>query len=206
MKTCKNCGAQLDDQAKFCRYCGKSAEEENSQSFQNTGSMYGSHSTGNMYGSQNTGSMYGNQNAGNRYGNQGYGNNTYGTGYGGYQQPAATKTCGFSIASLVLSLIGIFLGYLGAASMAGQGILGSVGYWGSGYAGIMAFLAFVFFLPSILGILFGIAGIVKTGQPGVSGKGLAIAGLVVGIIFLLIWLFIGMAATSMVDSFYYSGW
>ena len=40
MKTCKNCGAQLDDQAKFCRYCGKSAEEENSQSFQNTGSMY----------------------------------------------------------------------------------------------------------------------------------------------------------------------
>ena len=192
MKACKNCGAQLDDQAKFCRYCGKSVEES-TQSFQNTGSMYGNQNTGNMYGNQNTGNMYG------------YQNSTYDQGYGGYQQPVPAKTCGFSVASLVLSLIGIFFGYLGAAFLAGDGILGSVGVYSGG---ILILFAFLFFLPSILGILFGIAGISKARMPGVSGKGLAIAGLVIGIIFFLLWFCVGMYASSMVNSYvsYYGGW
>ena len=107
MKTCKNCGAQLEDQAKFCRYCGKPTEAEPAQDAgasygqsagsQDTGNMYGSQNTGNMYGGQNTGGMYGNRNTGNMYGQNAGGTyggqntgNMYGgqnAGYGGYQNP-----------------------------------------------------------------------------------------------------------------------
>jgi hypothetical protein len=173
MKTCRTCGAQLDDNAKFCRYCGKPAED--TQSFQNTG---------NMYGNQNTGNMYGNQNTGNMYGNQGY---PY---YGGYQPVQEKKTNGFAIASLVLSLVGIIVGWLAATMLAAGSIVGG-----------MTFVAILLYAPSALGILFGIAGIAKSNQPGYSGKGLAIAGLVIGIIFFLVWLYIGITAASVVNSY-----
>ena len=228
MKTCKKCGAQLEDQAKFCRYCGKPTEAEPAQDAgasygqsagsQDTGNMYGSQNTGNMYGGQNTGGMYGNQNTGNMYGqnaggtyggqntgnmyggqNAGYGGyQNPGYGYGGYQQPApAAKASGASVGALVLGLVGIVTGYFAAACMAAGAIISSYNM-----------IAFLLFLPNILGIVLGIAGIMQAGKPGVGGRGMAIAGLVLGIIFFAIWLIVGMLAVSEMDAIggYYGIW
>lgn len=69
MKTCYNCGNQLDDDVKFCLYCGAQMQlENNSQQYQGYG-----------YDS----SMYQNQ----MYGNPGYAN-----GYYEYQQLAPQST------------------------------------------------------------------------------------------------------------------
>ena len=202
MKTCKNCGAQLEDQAKFCRYCGEAADDTTAQfSTQNTGSMYGNQNTGNMFGNQqNTGNMYGNQqNTGNVYGGQQGGYQNYqNAGYGGYQQPApVSKSSGAAIGALVLGLIGIITGFFGASFMVAGVIISSYN-----------FVAFLLYLPSILGVILGIAGIAQSGKPGVGGRGLAIAGLVLGIIFLVIWLIVGMIAVSEVGAVgsYYSLW
>jgi hypothetical protein len=43
------------------------------------------------------------------------------------------------------------------------------------------------FLPSLLAVVFGIVGITKTRDPRVSGKGMAIAGLVIGVLGLGVW-------------------
>ena len=174
MKTCKHCGSQLEEQAKFCRYCGKPAEEETPYNYQQQDTGYG-------YGGQQPG-------------DQVYQSSSYNQNYSGYQQQYSQpsynqqaynqqlynqqpykqggKTCGMAVASLVLGLVGIFLGYLGAAFSAA-----------ASFPGI--------FMPSILAVLLGISGISKTKEPGVTGRGLAIAGLVLGIVFLVIW---GIAA------------
>ena len=52
-------------------------------------------------------------------------------------------------------------------------------------------LAILLYAPSALGVILGIAGIAKTGDGVTKGRGLAIAGLVLGILFLVIW---GIAA------------
>ena len=184
MKTCKHCGSQLEEQAKFCRYCGKPAEEETPYNYQQQDTGYG-------YGGQQPG-------------DQVYQSSSYNQNYSGYQQQYSQpsynqqaynqqqynqqpykqggKTCGMAVASLVLGLVGIFLGYLGAAFSAAASFPGM---------GFMWIIAIAFFMPSILAVLLGISGISKTKEPGVTGRGLAIAGLVLGIVFLVIW---GIAA------------
>ena len=173
MKICPNCGAKVADNEKFCGSCG--AQQPASNSTQNTQNMY-------------------NTNAGD---NNGQNNYQYNNG-GYYQPPMRAKTCGFSIASLVLSLIGIFTGVLGSSFMAAGTVAGAFGYYASGAAGFMSLFAFLFFLPNILAILFGIVGIIKTGNPSIGGRGMAIAGLILGIIFFIIWLAVGATASSMV--------
>ena len=199
MKMCKNCGSQMEDEAKFCRVCGTAAEE--STDSPNAGYAAGAdeydtqilgQQTGSFYGqqdySQQTGSSYGQQN----YNQQPYGQSPY--GQQPYMQPAKPKTCGFSIASLILGIVGIFLGVLGAGCWAAGALFPAV-----------RILAILFFLPNILAIVFGIMGIRKASRQGFSGKGLAIAGLILGIIFLIIWFAYGCIAAQTVQYYSYYG-
>ncbi len=81
--------------------------------------------------------------------------------------PADKKAVnGFAIAGLVLSLIGLFGGNYG------------------------------FLVPSILGLIFGIIGMVKA--KNYSAYGLAIAALVVSIVAFVIWLIIWIAAFTII--------
>ena len=59
------------------------------------------------------------------------------------------------------------------------------------------FLDFLIFIPSILAVVFGCLGIVKGNSQG-TGKGMAIAGLVLGIVAALIYIIAMVAATSLV--------
>jgi hypothetical protein len=58
---------------------------------------------------------------------------------------------------------------------------------------IMGILLCIPFVTGLGGIIFGAIGIKKTKDPRVGGKGMAIAGLVLGIVNLLIWLLFGGA-------------
>ena len=131
MKTCKHCGSQLEEQAKFCRYCGKPAAEETPYNYQQQDTGYG-------YGGQQPG-------------DQVYQSSSYNQNYSGYQQQYSQpsynqqaynqqlynqqpykqggKTCGMAVASLVLGLVGIFLGYLGAAFSAAASFPGMGFMW-----------------------------------------------------------------------------
>lgn len=108
------------------------------------------------------------------YGNQGYGPNApynmnqgnmngYNPNFYGqapYMQPQKAQMCGEAIASLVFSIVSVFLN---------------------------SFLM----IPSILAVVFGIVALVKIrkSQGRLGGKGLAIAGIIVGVIFFLLFLF-----------------
>jgi Domain of unknown function (DUF4190) len=77
--------------------------------------------------------------------------------YGGTQPVAPQGTNGLSIASLVLSLVNII-----------------PCFW-------------IFPLPALLGLIFGIVGRGQISHnPGAKGKGMAIAGIVLGIVFLIV--------------------
>jgi Domain of unknown function (DUF4190) len=69
-----------------------------------------------------------------------------------YGYPRPRNTNGFAIASLVCSLVGIFLVFVGPA----------------------------------LGVVFGIVGLKQTSRLGESGRGLAIAGVVIGALMMLL--------------------
>ncbi len=103
--------------------------------------------------------------------------------------PTTMKTSnGFGIAALVLGLVGIFIG----AAAIPMGVI-SMG------------LAILFLVPSMLAIVFGLAGIMKRRKdPNYGGYGLAIAGLVLGIIFFLIYL--GLSVTAYNESRAYLGY
>ena len=231
MKTCKNCGSQMEEGARFCRICGTAADSVDpanatdhaaadsagaasgaepaygQQDYsQQAGSTYGQQGygqqTGQTYGqqdySQQTSSTYGQQGYGQQtsqsYGQQNYNQQPYGQqsyGQAPYSQPEKKKTSGVSIASLVLGIVGIFTGIMAA------------GCWGAGaLLPSLKFLAIVLYLPNILAIVFGVMGISKASKQGLSGKGLAIAGLVLGIVFLLIWMVYGYLAEQAMQ--YYS--
>ncbi len=232
MKICKNCSSQLEEGARFCRICGTAVDsvepmdatpsgagqpdygQQTGQAYdqqgysQQTGQAYGqqgySQQTGQAYGqqgySQQTGQTYGQTSySQTSYDQPGYGQQTYSQqpygqapyGQAAYGQPEKKKTSGVSIASLVLGIVGIFTGIMAA------------GCWGAG-ALLPSFriLAIVLYLPNILAIVFGIMGISKATKQGFSGKGLAIAGLVLGIVFLLIWMVYGYLADQAMQ--YYS--
>lgn len=82
---------------------------------------------------------------------------------------APTKTNGWAIAGLVLVIIGCVGGNYG------------------------------FCIPSFLGLIFSIVGIVKAKTYN-SGKGMAIAGTVIGAIGFIVWLFIWIFAIGIVMS------
>ncbi len=200
MKTCKNCGAQMAEQAKFCTICGTSAaEEQKAGQDQNSGAdPSGYQSRG--YQEQNyqnypnyQNQAYPNQGGQNYGGYQDPGSQMYGgypnQAYGNYGQPGITS--GLAVASLVFGIVGIFLGYLGAALMVAALINPS---W--------TILAILLYVPSALGVLLGIAGIAKTGDGRTKGRGLAIAGLVLGIVFLLVWVIMAVIARDSVDYVY----
>lgn len=133
---------------------------------------------------QNQQQEYGGQNFQNT---QSYGNSYQAPEYNHYGCQPQVQTSGFAVAALVLGIAGIFLGILGMVFTVGA-IVDS---------GLMI-LAFLFYLPSILAIVFGIGGILKTGNGGARGRGLAIAGLVLGIVFLLIYLFLGLFVKQLI--------
>ena len=96
------------------------------------------------------------------YGQPGYGQPPYGQpGYGGYQPvplvPPPPKTNGMAIASLVLSLVGLV-----------------PCFW---------FLP----VPALLGVIFGHVAMsqLKKAGPAAKGKGLAVAGLIIGYVLLV---------------------
>lgn len=196
MKTCRKCGASMADTAKFCTICGTPAEEEQAKTQkaeERTQSAYARSSETRNAGQQND--TYGGMNSGSQgYQNQAYQNQSYQQNYGGqgyqnnqgygqdYYSPYGMRprTSGIAVAALVFGLVGIFLGYLGAALAVLSVVNAS---W--------MILAILLYAPSALGVILGIAGIAKTGDGVTKGRGLAIAGLVLGILFLVIW---GIAA------------
>ena len=89
--------------------------------------------------------------------------------------PALNKgvkaTSGFAIASLATSCMGIFSGLLTLV-----------------FIGFSPVMGLIYLIPSFLGIVFGIVGIAVTGVRGKrAGRGIAVTGLVLGIIFFLLW-------------------
>lgn len=196
----------MKDDAKFCTNCGYPAEEK-PQASGLTGTLAGSYQAENPRqeqqpygnGGQNSGSYQEQQGYGGGYQQQGYGdgyqqqghsdgyqqqgyggyapNSGYGAPYGGY--PMAEKYSGSAIASLVLGLVGIFTGGLGASSSLASDILFG--------ASSMKLLAILLYIPGILAAVLGIVGIVQGGKPGRKGRGMAIAGLVLGILFTALW-------------------
>ena len=178
MKECKYCGSQMEDSAKFCRNCGNAVQDEYGSGYGDSGNQTYQQSYGHNY-QQPYGQAY-----------QPYGQ-MQDQGYYPQAPYQERKTNGFAVASLVLGIIGIFTGYLGAAFFAA-----------SAFPAMSFFAAFgiLFFIPNGLAIILGIAGISRTKDPAVSGKGLAIAGLVLGCVFLLIWIVFAIFATQMIGS------
>ena len=122
MKTCGNCGAQLDDNAKFCVGCGQpvadAAPEQQAPQQEAGPANYGAYQDASQQ-------QYGQQ-AQQPYGQQAQ--QPYGQQPGAYNQYAQAPMSGMAIASLVLGLCSIFLnslifipGILGI-------IFGAVGY------------------------------------------------------------------------------
>ncbi len=94
------------------------------------------------------------------------------TGYQPYAtQPAAQGTSGLAIASLVCSLVGLFL------------------------CG----------LPAVLGVIFGGVALGQTKDNARPGRGLAMAGLIVGILVVLLWGALWIAAATNDNGCFYFG-
>lgn len=67
--------------------------------------------------------------------------------------------------------------------------------------GICGILPYIGFLMSVLGIIFGAVGISQTGKdPNLGGRGMAIAGLVLGIAMIALWIILILAVGVLVAS------
>lgn len=123
----------------------------------------------------------------NQYRNPNQFNHPYPNG-NAYQQPyAQQKSNGYGIAALVLGLVGIGTGFIGVVV--------------AGYTGSMG-LAFLFLIPCLLGVVFGILGILRCKKnPAYKGLGLSIAGLVLGIIFFFVFL---ASCNVIIKEYYYA--
>ncbi len=81
MRICKNCGAQINDNEKFCSSCGQKIEE----------ASFGTSEQSNEQSNTDAGAMNYNQNI--------------------YYQPQNQPTSGMAVASLVLGIVGIFISW-----------------------------------------------------------------------------------------------
>lgn len=199
MKTCKNCGAQLRDDAKFCVSCGQPAEGSSQSGLKgNLAETFQQDARWGTGDSRTQNSGYQQQNYDSGRQQQAYGGYQPQNGNGGYQPgagyggpygapyPGMERTSGLAIASLVLGLVGIGTGLLGASS----GLASDMAF---GSEGLML-LSLIFYTPGILAAILGIAGIVQAGKPGRKGAGMAVAGLVLGIVFTIFWFAMGQIA------------
>lgn len=187
---CNNCGSQVEEGAKFCQHCGAivvdrakgqnpeqpsytheqpnyaSKENYSSQPYQNNEQNV---SSGSDYYQHN---QYGQPGQNNQPGPQQYSQynpvppqyqqpNQY-----GYAQPVQQKPgAGFGIASLVMSLVSIFLFPI---------------------------------ILSILALIFGIIGVAKN-----SGKGMAIAGIIISAIVIVIYIILIVMGVSLLATMGY---
>lgn len=172
MKICKHCGAKMNDDAKFCTSCGQPAET--------------AWQSGQMNEGWNGGNAW-EQTGGYQFQEQ-YQRPEYGNPYRGY--PAPEKNSGMAIAALVLGLVGIGTGFLGAAAQ----VASRMYIWGDSYK----LLSILLYSPGILAVVFGIIGIIQGGRPGIKGRGFAIAGLVVGIAATVFWIIVGQISLDLV--------
>ena len=203
MAICKNCGANIDESAKFCTTCGQPntpsmptmdttvsggyteptyTEPANTEPTQQQGSTnYGQTSYDCGYQQSNYGqSSY---NGGYQQPQQNaYQQNTYGQpnyNGGAYQQPVNTvepqKTNGMAITGFVMAICSAVLCC----------------------CGILA-------IPSLF---FSIVGFKQTADGNQKGKGLALAGIIISAVVLVIWLIsIILQATGVIDTNYYVNW
>lgn len=223
MKKCVYCGAELNDNAKACSNCGrilpkedwpeekKADDDGKNQSgngwdgqdsawdSRNAGSGresrnsngwsgqddrnsndWGGQSSQNSsgWGGQNSGNNgWNTQNSQNSYGQNPYGQNPYGQnfcgnvqGYGN-QPPQQQKTNTFAIVAFVQGILSVFLNSV------------------------------LFFIPSVMAIVFGCISLSQLKQnPEQKGKGMAVAGLVLGIVFLILTIVLTILAVWLISS------
>ncbi|HBB61832.1 MAG TPA: hypothetical protein DCZ61_08605 [Lachnospiraceae bacterium] len=223
MKKCVYCGAELNDNAKACSNCGRILPKEDwpeekkvdddgkNQSgngwggqdsagdSRNAGSGresrnsngwsgqddrnsndWGGQSSQNSsgWGGQNSGNNgWNTQNSQNPYGQNPYGQNPYGQnfcgnvqGYGN-QPPQQQKTNTFAIVAFVQGILSVFLNSV------------------------------LFFIPSVMAIVFGCISLSQLKQnPEQKGKGMAVAGLVLGIVFLILTIVLTILAVWLISS------
>lgn len=105
---CRQCGAQVDDNAKFCRYCGATIKDTNVFN-SNENSSYSNEDSYNNESVYNSNSSWNNSNNNDNYRRP---NNNY--GYQPVYQPESTtlSVCALVFAFLI-SLVGIILGIVG---------------------------------------------------------------------------------------------
>lgn len=201
MKKCVYCGAELNDNAKACSNCGrilpkedwpeekKADDDGKNQSGNGWGgqdSAWDSRNAGSGRESRNS-SGWGGQNSGNNgwntqngqnpYGQNPYGQNPYGQnfcgnvqGYGN-QPPQQQKTNTFAIVAFVQGILSVFLNSV------------------------------LFFIPSVMAIVFGCISLSQLKQnPEQKGKGMAVAGLVLGIVFLILTIVLTILAVWLISS------
>ena len=228
MKKCVYCGAELNDDAKACSNCGRILPKEDwpeekkaddagkNQSGSDWGgqdSAWDSRNTGSGWESRNSNGRSGqndqnsnewggqssqnssgwsgqnNGNSGwntrngqnpygqNPYGQNPYGQNSYGQnshgnmqGYGN-QPPQQQKTNTFAIVAFVQGILSVFLNSV------------------------------LFFIPSVMAIVFGCISLSQLKQnPDQKGKGMAVAGLVLGIVFLILTIVLTILAVWLISS------
>ena len=67
--------------------------------------------------------------------------------------------------------------------------------------GILGIIPYIGFVLGLLGIIFGAIGINQTGKdPNLGGRGMAIAGLVCGVVFIALWVILIVAVGVFVTS------
>ena len=223
MKKCVYCGAELNDNAKACSNCGrilpkedwpeekKADDDGKNQSGNGWGGQdsawdswnagsgresrnsngwsgqddrnsndWGGQSSQNSsgWGGQNSGNNgWNTQNSQNPYGQNPYGQNLYGQnfcgnvqGYGN-QPPQQQKTNTFAIVAFVQGILSVFLNSV------------------------------LFFIPSVMAIVFGCISLSQLKQnPEQKGKGMAVAGLVLGIVFLILTIVLTILAVWLISS------
>jgi hypothetical protein len=213
VKKCVYCGAELNDDAKACSNCGRilpreewPEEKKTDDSGKNQDSRNGQDSAWNSRnndsnngwggrdndstetwsgrGGQNSGNSawenqnsWNTQNGQNPYGQNPYGQNSYGQypggntqGYGN-QPPLQQKTNTFAIVALVQGILSVFLNSV------------------------------LFFIPSVMAIVFGCISLSQLKQnPDQKGKGMAVAGLVLGIVFLILTIVLTILAVWLIST------
>ena len=184
MSFCPNCGSELPANTKFCPSCGQViGAADQVENIQNTAASYGQYEQVPSepvrteplpeYQQQTYG--------GGQYAQQGYQDPSVVPAYNPNQTAPGSYQPSYEA----------YKAQPGGSAVNGFGIAALV-------LGIAAFfLNFLIFIPSVLAVIFGCLGIAKGNSQG-TGKGMAIAGLVCGIIAALIYIIALIASASLV--------